>query len=87
MVPEAAYVPFGDQRIIRRLFPFYAIARANDILRLRALVTISIIPYKFVTNILSLYEKIIRSLPRFRVLKAVFISIWDPNWSYVNTNI
>lgn len=52
MVPEAAYVPLGVKRIIRRLFPFYAIARANDILRLRALVTISIIPYKLVTNIL-----------------------------------
>lgn len=31
MVPEAAYVPFGVQRIIRRLFSFYATARANDI--------------------------------------------------------
>jgi len=51
MVPEAAYVPLGVQRIIHRLFPFYAIARANDILRLRALVTISIILYKLVTNI------------------------------------
>lgn len=34
MVPEAAYVPFGVQRIICRLFSFYATARANDILRL-----------------------------------------------------
>lgn len=42
MVPAAAYVPLGVQRIIRRVFPFYAIARANDILRLRALVTMYI---------------------------------------------
>lgn len=45
MVPEAAYVPFGVQRIIRRLFSFYATARANDILRFRTLVTVSIIPH------------------------------------------
>lgn len=45
MAPEAAHVPLGVQRIIRRLFPFYATARANDILRpARALVTVSIIP-------------------------------------------
>lgn len=44
MVPEAAYVPLGVQRIIR-LFSFYVTARANDILRLRALVTVSIVPY------------------------------------------
>lgn len=69
MVPEAAYVPLGVKRIIRSLFPFYAIARANDILRLRTLVTISIIPYKLVTNIL-IYERkkkgggVVRSLSR-----------------------
>lgn len=57
MVPEAAYVPLGVQRIIRCLFPFYAIARANDILRLRALVTISIISYKLMTNIFTYYKK------------------------------
>lgn len=52
MVPEAAYVPFGVQRIIRSLFSFYATARANDILRFRALVTVSIILY-------NIYDKCI----------------------------
>lgn len=71
MVPEAAYVPLGAQRIIRRLFPFYAIARANDILRLRALVTISIIPCKLVTNIFN-YVKKNRTFPAaVRGIKSV----------------
>lgn len=52
MVPEAAYVPFGVQRIIRRLFSFYATARANDILRFCTLVTVSIILY-------NIYDKYI----------------------------
>lgn len=71
MVPEAAYVPLGDQRIIRRLFPFYAIARANDILRLCALVTISIIPYKFVTNIFICMKKSYILSPAVQSIKSV----------------